>query len=168
MKYLSSLFIGSVILYSIVSCNRSEERLSFSGTPTVTQVESPKDAATLLKELEDLTDLALSGRMIMLTGADLVQLQEKVLKNEEIEPDKLLQAKAIVYRFHKTVYVKDGVVRSRAKKGEEIGIREDVFKLYCDNLRELTRGIEEIRKTRDYTDEQIEKDMKVELVGMVQ
>jgi len=106
--------------------------------------------------------------MITLTGADFMQMQEKLFKKEKIEADKLLQIKAIIYRFYKNVSVKDGVLYSRAKNGEEIGIREDVFKIYCDNLQELTEGIKEIRKTREYTDEEIEQQLNnVNLANMV-
>jgi len=171
MNYLSSLSLGVAFLFAIASCNNSgsEEQLQPLDVSGLAQVESsPKDPATLLKELEELKELALSNRMIMLTGADFMQVQEKLFKKEKIEADKLLQIKAIIYRFYKNVYVKDGVLYSRAKNGEEIGIREDVFKIYCENLQELSQGIKEIRKTGEYTDEQIEQQLNnISLANMV-
>lgn len=133
------IFLNSIVCLILftASCNRDSQQPKSLSLVTQSELRSPLVSKKVQNKIEKV-------EFIDLKVADLKEIQEYLVGKKPIEEQRVVDFRVVIYRFYSQVKVEEGKLVCSAISGQEIGISEDVFQLYKNELSRLNADMEKM------------------------
>lgn len=80
-----------------------------------------------------------SNELIYISKNDILRMQDEILKGNTLNESDQVAIRVILYRFYSQLKAEGNKLASTAKSGAEIGISEDVFQLYNEDIEKMNK-----------------------------
>lgn len=93
---------------------------------------------------------------VYISANDILKMQDDIMKGNSLSESNQIDIRVILYRFYNQIKVEDNKIISTAKSGAEIGIPEDVFQLYNEDIERLNEEMVDFEHTSGNLEVQLE------------